>query len=278
MDIIPLTGNLGAEILGADIRRAGDFNEIFDALVKHSVIVLRTQDCTPEEHLSFARQFGAIDVNRFFRAVDGHPEIATVLKEEDHKEAVGEDWHTDHSYDQAPAMGSLLHAVEVPPVGGDTLFASVTAAYAALSLEMQNFLNGLTAIHSSRHVFGVSAPHSEASASGRLGNSEKATQDARHPVVITHPLSGQRALFVNPDFRTHIEQLSAKESRAVLEMLYEHCQRAEFQCRVRWRAGDITIWDNRATWHKALNDYHGYRRLMHRITIKGVELGACLPA
>jgi taurine dioxygenase len=278
MEIHPLSGGLGAEILGADIRRPEDFQQIHDAFVQHSVVVIRGQDCTPEDHLAFARRFGPINVNRFFKPVDGYPEIATVLKEKDQKQAIGEGWHTDHSYDQEPAMGSILRAIEVPPYGGDTLFASMAAAYAALSPTMRGFLDGLTAMHSSRHVFGTSTRDTEAATSGRLGNTEAATQDARHPVVITHPLSGRRGLYVNPTFTTHIEQLSADESRAVLAMLYEHCKQPEFQCRVRWRAGDMTIWDNRATWHKAVNDYHGHRRFMHRVTVEGVALGAALAA
>ncbi len=272
MDIRPLTGGLGAEIFGADVKDSVQFTEIYAAFAKHSVIVLRDQSARPEDHLEFARRFGPINVNRFFKPVDGHPEIATVLKEKDQKEAVGEGWHTDHSYDEIPAMGSILHAIEMPPYGGDTLFVSMAAAYEALSDPMRQFLDGLIAVHSSRHVFGAETKDSEAAKSGRLGNTEAATQDARHPMVITHPLSGRRGLFVNPVFTTHIEGLGAAESAAILSMLYEHCQQPEFQCRVRWKEGDITMWDNRATWHKAINDYHGFRRLMHRVTVEGVSL------
>lgn len=171
-------------------------------------------------------------------------------------------------------MGSILHAIEMPPYGGDTLFVSMGAAYEALSEPLRRFLDELKAVHSSRHVFGVSMSDSEAAKSGRLGNAEAATQDARHPVVITHPLSGRRGLFVNPVFTTHIEGLTADESAAILDMLYEHCKQPEFQARVRWQAGDIAMWDNRATWHKAINDYHGFRRLMHRITVDGVALSS----
>lgn len=272
MEIRPLTGGLGAEIFGADVRDGEQFEEIHSAFAKHSVIVLRDQEISPEDHLDFARRFGPINVNRFFKPVDGYPEIATVLKEKDQKEAVGEGWHTDHSYDQVPAMGSILRAIEMPPYGGDTLFVSMGEAYEALSEPMRRFLDGLMAVHSSRHVFGVTTLDSEAAKSGRLSNAEAATQDARHPVVITHPLSGRRGLFVNPVFTTHIEGLTAEESTAILDMLYEHCRQPEFQCRVRWREGDITMWDNRATWHKAINDYQGFRRLMHRVTVDGVAL------
>lgn len=272
MEIRPLTGGLGAEIIGADIRDAGQFGAIKDAFANHSVIVIRGQKVSPDDHLDFARRFGKINVNRFFKPVDGYPEIATVLKEKDQKQAVGEGWHTDHSYDQVPAMGSILHAIEMPPYGGDTLFVSMAAAYDALSSRMQGFLAGLTAVHSSRHAFGSQTKDSEAARTGRFQNADAATQDARHPVVITHPISGRRGLFVNPVFTTQIEDLSEEESAAMLDMLYEHCKQPEFQCRVRWQAGDITMWDNRATWHKAINDYHGFRRLMHRVTVEGVAL------
>lgn len=272
MEIIPLTGGLGAEVLGADIRRDGDFEPIREAFIAHSVIVLRGQTAQPSDQLAFARNFGPINVNRFFKPVEGHPEIATVLKEADQKEAVGEGWHTDHSYDEAPALGSILHAIEVPPFGGDTLFVSMARAYEALSPPMRRFLDGLTAVHSSRHVFGTAVKDSEAAKSGRLGNAQAATQDVRHPVVITHPLSGRRGLYVNPVFTTHIEGLSRSESDALLTLLYTHCQQPEFQCRIRWKTGDITMWDNRATWHKAINDYDGFRRLMHRVTVEGVPL------
>ena len=272
MNINPLTGALGAEITGADIRRDDDFAAIKTAFAKYSVIVLRGQHASPEDHLAFARRFGPINVNRFFKPVDGHPEIATVLKEKDQKQAVGESWHTDHSYDQIPAMGSILSAIEMPPYGGDTLFVSMGAAYDALSPTMQEFLSNLTAIHSSRHAFGAAIKNSEAAKSGRFTNASAATQDARHPIIITHPLSRRRGLYVNPGFTTHIEGLTTDESSAILTMLYNHCQKPEFQCRISWQTGDLTMWDNRATWHKAINDYHGHRRLMHRVTVEGVPL------
>ncbi|UWQ93470.1 TauD/TfdA family dioxygenase [Rhodobacteraceae bacterium M382] len=273
MQISPLTGGLGAELHGADIRDPAHFDQIAQAFATHSVIVIRDQtDVTPEDHLTFARQFGTINVNRFFTPVPGHPEIATVLKEKDQTEAVGEGWHTDHSYDDEPAMGSILRAIDVPPVGGDTLFVSMGMAFDTLSPTLQTFLMGLSAWHSSRHVFGAAAADSEAVKSGRLANADAATQDVLHPIVIRHPLSGRKGLFVNPVFTTRIDGLTAAESDALLQFLYAHCQQPELHCRVRWNAGDITMWDNRATWHKAINDYHGYRRYMHRITVNGCAL------
>ena len=274
MEIKPLTGALGAEVIGADISQADQFDALHAAFAEHSVLVFRSQTCTPDDHLAFAQRFGPINVNRFFKAAPENPAIALVLKEADQREAIGEGWHTDHSYDQIPAMGSILRAIELPPFGGDTVFVSMAAAFEALSPTMKDFVSGLTAVHSSRHAFGPSIKDSEGARTGRYVNPEEATQDASHPVVIRHPLSGRRGLYVNPVFTTHIEGLAPEESAAVLEMLYRHCERPDFQCRVRWSPGDITIWDNRATWHKAINDYHGHRRLMHRVTVEGVALSA----
>jgi len=274
MKVQPLTTALGAEISDADIRDEADFNAIRQAFIEHGVIVLRNQNITPDEHLAFAERFGNININRFFKPLDSHPAIATLLKEPDQKDAVGEQWHTDHSYDTVPALGSVLHAIEIPPFGGDTLFVSMAAAYESLSAQFRTLLDGLYAVHSSRHAFGAAAKDQEASQTGRLANPELATQDSRHPVVITHPLSGRKGLYVNPGFTLHIEGLSKTESAAMLGFLYQHCQTPEYQCRIRWNEGDVTLWDNRATWHKALNDYHGHRRYMHRVTIEGCELKA----
>lgn len=273
MQITPLTGTLGAEVYGADIRNEADFAPLYEAFKTHSVLVIRGQtEATPEDHIAFSHRFGPINVNRFFKPVAGYPEIATVLKEKDQTAAIGEGWHTDHSYDEAPAMGSLLRAIEVPPYGGDTMFVSMGQAYDTLSTTMQRFLEGLSAWHSSRHVFGETTQNSEAARTGRLSNATKATQNVLHPVVIKHPFSGRKCLFVNPVFTTHIDGLKEAESSSLLKMLYQHCQQPELQARVRWQKGDITIWDNRATWHKAINDYHGFRRYMHRITIEGCNL------
>lgn len=274
MDIRPLTGGLGAELFGVDLKDQDQFDAIKEAFARYSVISLRGQDITPDDHLSFARRWGEINVNRFFKALDTHPEIAIVLKEKDQTGAIGESWHTDHSYDQIPAMGSILHAIETPDVGGDTVFCSMSAAYDALSDRFKLILGELQAWHSSRHVFGASQQESDASQTGRIKNPEQATQDALHPIVIKHPLSGRKCLFVNPQFTTRIDGLTQTESDALLNGLYTHCQQPEFQCRVRWQAGDVTMWDNRATWHKAINDYHGHRRYMHRVTVEGCALTA----
>jgi taurine dioxygenase len=275
----PLCPALGAEISGVDIAggiSGAQFAELRQAFADYAVIFLRDQDITPEQHIAFAERWGKINVNRFFKPTDDYPVIAEVRKEADQKANIGSSWHTDHSYDQCPAMGSILYAREVPSVGGDTLFASMYAAYDALSDGLKKMLSTLRAEHSSRHAFGdvAYAERDLDDLGGRLGNTAAATQDAMHPVIIRHPFSGRPALYVNGDFTVKFEGWSKQESQPLLDYLYAHASQNEFTCRFNWRKGSIAIWDNRATHHCALNDYHGERRLMHRITIEGEDLGA----
>ncbi len=271
LEVRPMSGTTGAEIGGVDLSgplSGATIAEIRRVLADRGVVVFRDQTLTPEQHIAAARRFGEVSVNRFFAHAEGYPEIAMVAKEPDQTANIGGGWHTDHSYDQLPALGSMLYAREVPPHGGDTLFASMYAAYDALSDGLKQTLRGLRAVHSSRHVFGVERPAMK----GRIGNPELATQDAIHPVVITHPDSGRLALYVNPGFTVRFDGWTAEESRPLLDFLYQHAAGPEFTCRLRWRNGSLAFWDNRSTWHYALNDYHGQRRLMHRITIAGGPL------
>ena len=275
LEVRPLSGALGAEVLGINLSRpleAAAFAEVRAAYHRHGVIFFRDQELTPEQHIAFARRWGGINVNRFFQPVEGHPVIAEVRKEPEQERNIGGRWHSDHSYDRAPAMGSILYALEVPASGGDTLFASMYRAYETLSDGLKRTLEGLQAWHSSRHVFGQSSGDLESRRDGRIGNANLATQDALHPVVITHPETGRKALYVNPEFTQRFDGWSEAESAPLLGYLYEHAARPEFTCRFRWEAGSVAFWDNRATWHRALNDYQGQRRLMHRITVEGVPL------
>lgn len=274
IEVRPSSGALGAEIQGIDLSSPLDQTSIGTlkgALAEHGVIFFRDQRLSPEEHVAFARSFGPINVNRFFKHVAGHPEIAEVRKEPEQTRNIGGNWHTDHSYDQIPALGSVLLAREVPPRGGDTLFACMAKAYDSLSDGLKRTLEGMKAVHSSRHVFGAQAQYARDTV-GRIGNAEAATQDAVHPVVIRHPLSGRKVLFVNPAFTTHFDGWTEPESKGLLETLYAHARRPDFQTRFQWQEGSIAFWDNRATWHYAVNDYQGERRLMHRITVEGVSL------
>jgi taurine dioxygenase len=273
--VAPLSAHVGAEIDGVDLTAPVSdqtMTEIRHAFGEYGVVFFRDLPLTPEQHVAFAERFAPIDINRFFATVPGYPMIAEVRKEPEQIRNIGGGWHTDHSYDEAPALGSMLYAREVPQTGGDTLFASMYAAHDALSDGLKATLETLRACHSSRHVFGAEAMARRGDLNGRIGNPELATQDAIHPVVIRHPQTGRKALYVNPGFTLRFEGWTDEESRALLEYLYRHAVRPEFTCRFRWREGSLALWDNRSTWHFALNDYHGERRLLHRITIQGTPL------
>ena len=276
-EVRPTSGALGAELLGIDLSNGLDAEAVADireAFNEHGVIFFRDQRLTPERHIAFAERIGPINVNRFFKSMPGYPQIAEVRKEASQTTNIGGGWHTDHSYDQIPALGSILLAREVPPRGGDTMFASMGQAYDALSEGLKEALKGLRAVHSSRHVFGAKSLEAKPDRKGRLINPGLATQDAVHPVVIRHPETGRPTLYVNATFTLRFEGWTEEESKPLLNFLYQHAARPEFQTRFRWEEGSIAFWDNRATWHYALNDYQGERRLMHRITIEGVPLEA----
>lgn len=272
----PFGSYLGAEISGINVSDCSDeqIADLKTAFVEHGVVVIRDQTLSPDQHVEFAQRIGDINVNRFFKASDENEQIAEVRKEPHQKKNIGAVWHTDHSYDQKPALGSILYAKELPPIGGDTLFNSMHAAWDALSDGLKLTLSTLRAEHSSRHVFGRLTAEATPDLEGRILNAEEATQDATHPVVIRHPQSGKEILYVNPQFTVGIEGWNKDESDALLGFLYQHSLKPEFSCRLRWAPGTIAMWDNRATWHCALNDYQGHRRLLHRITLEGVELEA----
>ena len=271
IEVVPVSGGVGVEVHNVDIKSgidSGTFDELRAAFVEHGLIFLRDQDITPDEHIAFAKRWGEININRFFPRLDGYDQIATVTKEPDQTTNIGGGWHTDHSYDHVPAMGSILIARETPPVGGDTLFACMYTAYDTLSDGLKQTLEDMKAVHSSRHIFGEQSSYRD-TMKDRFSNPEDATQDAVHPVVITHPESGRKALYVNPGFTLHFDGWTAAESKPLLDYLYAHAVQLEHTTRFQWAPGSIAFWDNRCTWHYALNDYHGTRREMHRITIEG---------
>ena len=272
--IKPTSGSMGVEIHNVDLsKELSDslFSEIRETFIAHGLIFFRDQELTPDDHLRFAKRWGEININRFFVKVEGYDQIAEVRKDADQKINIGGAWHTDHSYDQVPAMGSILLAKETPKIGGDTLFANMYKAYETLSNGMKKTLETMKACHSSRHVFGAHTGYSEAS-NQRIGNPELATQDAIHPVIITHPESKRKALYVNPEFTVNFEGWTVEESKPLLDYLTEHTTQQENTTRFQWEPGSIAFWDNRCTWHFALNDYPGETRLMHRITVEGSAL------
>ncbi len=275
---------VGAEVLGVDLAQDlpdREFEFMRAAFAEHGVIFFRDQQISEAQHIAFAQRWAPININRFFAAHPDHPEIALVSKERDQTSNIGGGWHTDHSYDRKPALGSILVARELPPEGGNTLFASMYAAYEALSDELKDQLGGLNAVHSVRHVFGEGGAYYVDNDAGgdRIGNTAAAEKlpDVIHPVIITHPLSGRKALYVNPAFTIRFEGWTAEESQPLLHQLYAHCIRPEFVHEFVWRPGSIAFWDNRATWHFARNDYHGHRREMHRITLGGEPLSGAPP-
>jgi taurine dioxygenase len=275
MKTTALAEHVGVEITGVQMAAlAGDsLDKLKQAVYENGVAVLRDQELSPEQHIAFAKRWGGIDVNPFFPTNSGWPEIAEVRKAETQRENIGGGWHTDHSYDQIPAMGSILVARELPPSGGDTLFSSMGAAYDSLSEGLKQTLDTLRAVHSADHVYKPGGYYSKTDQANELTGQELSTR-AVHPVIIRHPVTGRKLLYVNAGFTLHFEGWTREESLPLLNYLYSVASREEFQCRVQWQPGSVAIWDNRATWHLALNDYHGHRRVMHRITLTGDPIAA----
>ena len=259
-----LTPHAGAEIRGVDLSQPLDeptFKEIHAALIDNGVIFFRDQHLTPSQQKAFGRLFGELHMHPAApRELPEHPEILVIHADENSKHVAGENWHSDVSCDLEPPMGSILYMHELPPVGGDTLFASMYAAYEALSEPMKRFLEPLTAMHEGEHVY-----------RGRYGVNDagRVFPKAEHPVIRTHPVSGRKALFVNGGFTTRIKQLKRPESDALLQFLYRHVETPEFHCRFRWQVNSVAFWDNRCVQHHAMWDYYPQRRHGHRVTIKG---------
>jgi len=242
------------------------------ALFDHGVLFFRDQSITPEQHIALAERFAPIDVNRFFPADAAYPQIAKVEKTKEQVINIGGGWHTDHSYDAEPAMGSILVARDLPPSGGDTLFADMYAAFDTLAPKMQKKLLGMRAVHSSAHIFGEGGAYAETDQKVMAGSRD--TPETVHPVIIRHPGSGKAALYVNPAFTMHFEGMTREESLPLLMDLFAHAIDKSRVHTFVWEPGSVAIWDNRATWHFAKNDYHGHYRLMHRITMAGEALEA----
>ena len=266
MDIRPLTGALGAEIFGADLAAPLDDRAIVEiraALLEHLVIVFRDQRLTPEQHAAFARRFGPLHSFAYTaaQALEGHPEVLRVVKEKEDRKVFGELWHADVTFLEKPVLGSILHAIETPKQGGDTLFSNMYLAYETLSDGMKGLLERLSAVHESV----VRAENAGTAANGASGGF--VTMGTEHPVIRIHPETKRRSLFVNRTYTTRFSGMTVEESRPLLEFLFQHATRPEFITRLRWAPGTVTFWDNRCTQHMPLNDYHGQRREMHRVTI-----------
>jgi len=262
----PLSPIIGAEISGVDLAEPlGNqaFQEIHDALMAHQVIFFRDQDLSLDQHKDFGRRFGELHIHPAAPKPEGHPEILVIHADENSRRVAGNGWHTDVSCDAEPPMGSILRLTEVPPLnGGDTMFASMYAAYDALSDRMKTYLDGMEAVHGSEHVY-----------RGRYGLNEKLRDEDypenTHPMVRTHPVTGRKGLYVNSGFTTRIKDLPRGESRAILDFLFHHIATPEFHCRFSWKANSMAFWDNRCTQHHALWDYYPEVRHGYRVTVKG---------
>ena len=270
MKVKALSPALGAEVTGIDLSVPLD-DAIIDDLraiwLKHQMIVIRGQDLTPAQQLAFAKALGEPDIYPFLTGLDGFPMITEVLKKEDEKVNFGGVWHSDTTYQKCPPMATLLYAKELPPLGGDTLFANQYAAFEHLSAPLRGVLEKLRGVNAAgkKRVASTRSERLKDSASGVDPDDLSGT----HPVVRTHPETGRKALFVNAAHTIAFEGWTAEESQGLLEYLFTHQISPEFQCRLAWQVGDVAFWDNRCVQHYPLNDYHGYRRLLHRITLKG---------
>ncbi len=270
LDIRPIAGALGAEIRGLALDPpldAATVAAIRQALLDHLVIFFRDQDLPPERFLAFARRFGEPVEYPFVRGIEGYPEIIQVSKLEHETVNFGGIWHSDTTYLEQPPMGTLLVAREVPKVGGDTLFANQYLAYETLSDGMKRLLEGLTAVNSSARA-DVSRTREDRIKSDPSARAGEALV-AEHPVVRTHPETGRKALYVNIAHTAGFVGMTEGESAPILAYLFQHQTRPEFTCRFAWEKGSLAFWDNRAVQHNPVNDYHGHRRIMHRITLAG---------
>ena len=276
-EIRPLAGDVGAEIVGLDLSlpiNDQDFARIHRAHLDYHVVVFRGQRITPQQQIDFSRRFGVLQIHvlkQFLLA--NHPEILIVSNIVENGQSIGlgdagKFWHSDLSYKELPSLGSMLYAQELPAEGGDTLFADMHKAYDGLPDELRKAIDGRKASHS------YTARYSETKFEGNWRPTLTAEQLAQvrvvdHPIVRTHPETGRKALFVNTAHTTHFDGWTEEESKPLLDFLHVHQIRPEFTCRFAWRVGSLALWDNRCAQHYPLNDYHGHRRIMHRITLAG---------
>lgn len=268
-----VAGALGAEISGVDLSKELDgptFDSIHRAFVDHEVIFFRDQSLTPEQHKAFGRRFGSLNIHPYVKGMDGHPEIMEIIKEPTDKLNFGGGWHSDMSFLETPSIGSILYAVEVPDYGGDTLFASMTKAYDTLSPGLKQTLEGLRAVHSANREYSAQGASAQKRGSMQVADAEGMAGEFTHPVVKVHPVTGKKALYVNPAFTLRFEGWKERESKPLLDYLFDHARYEAYTCRFQWRAGSIAFWDNRSVWHFALNDYPGQRRHMRRVTVDAV--------
>jgi taurine dioxygenase len=269
--VTALTPAIGALVTGIDLAHdldADSIGEVRQALLKHQVLFFEDQDLTPRQQRDFAAKFGALHVHPLYPQL---PDVPDVLILDNHagNPTDNDAWHTDVTFIETPPLGALLYARELPPEGGDTMWSSMTAAYRALSAPLRTFLSTLEAEHNFLRSFSPERKVSLNAGQDRYDAARREHPPVAHPVIRTHPETGEDGLFVNFGFTTKILGLSGKESRMLLKFLHEHIQQPEFLVRWRWKPGSLAFWDNRCTQHFAVNDYLPHRRVMHRVTILG---------
>lgn len=270
LTVTPISGSLGADISGVDLSTDLPDEvvaELRSAWLEHLVVFVRDQRLDGDQYLRFAQRIGTPVEYPFVPGIDGHPKIIAVTKLPHETVNFGGIWHSDTAYLERPPMGTMLLARQVPPYGGDTLWANQYAAYEALSPAMRALLDPLRAINSSALADVSKTREDRLRDSG--ADAAVTTYEASHPVVRTHPETGRRALFVNVAHTSHFEGMTVAESRPLLEFLFHHQVRPEFTCRFHWEVGSLALWDNRCAQHNPVNDYHGHTRVMHRITLAG---------
>ena len=267
---------LGAEIQGVDLFRPLDneaFATIHQAFLDHLVIFFRDQTLTPPQQAVFARRFGKVGIHSHIKSVPEQPGVIALIKEEADAINVGGYWHSDGPYLERTTLGSMLYAKEIPPVGGDTMFANMYLAYETLSPGMKEMLGRLRALNTGPRTYNPAFADTRAAANYQKIKVADASVEqqltAVHPVVRTHPESGRKALYVNAAHTVRFDGMTDAESAPLLKYLYSHACQPEFTCRFQWRVGSLAFWDNRCAHHFAVNDYAGQRRIMHRVTIEG---------
>lgn len=270
MRVCPLTPTIGADVFDVDLSAASKdlpLSTIRQAFLQHHVLFFRNQEMAPEDIVRFARLFGPVGAYPFAEPLPNHPEVIAIIKEPEQRTVFGGIWHTDSAYLATPSLASVLYAVEVPDNGGDTLFANMHTAWEQLDPELQNKLRHLTALHSS--VKNSSALRADHLQSGSMKGETSPVLQASHPIVRQHPETGRHSLYISPAHTVRIEGLPEAESDELLNRLNQHVLQDDFKCRFRWNPGTVAIWDNRCTLHYPINDYHGQRREMYRVTIEG---------
>ena len=271
LNIRPLTPTIGALIEGVDLAKRLDdevLGEIHAALLAHQVIFFEDQQITPVQHRDFAARFGALHTHPLYPGVPEAPELFILDNHRDNP-TDNDSWHTDVTFIETPPMASILYAKHLPPLGGDTVWSNMKAAYEALSPSLQQFLEGLDAVHDFARGFPQRGIVAKGAGEDKHAKAMEANPPVLHPVVRTHPETGEDGLFINYGFTDRIKGLRRKESDAILNMLFEHIQKPEFLVRWRWKDNAIAFWDNRVTQHYAVNDYLPHRRIMNRATVLG---------